>query len=94
MSTVTVGLVRLHRHFKGLPEGFQGNLTLKENVHLLSSEPNHYCVYTNHILTDIEFDVKGCLVSTISTPVSLVQLTRLHRSHEPLHFRDHYMTDL
>ena len=30
MSTVSVGLVRLHRHFKGLPEDYQGNLAGKE----------------------------------------------------------------
>ena len=32
MSTVSVGLVRLHRYFNGLPGDFQGDLTLKEGV--------------------------------------------------------------
>ena len=65
-------------------------------VHLLSSEPIHYCVYVNHILTAIQFDVKGSFVSTVSTPVSLAQPTRLrpHKPHGPLHARDNYMTDL
>ena len=30
MSTVSVGLVRLHRHFNKLPEDSQGNLAVRE----------------------------------------------------------------
>jgi hypothetical protein len=48
-------------------------MAVREVVHLLSSEPFSFGVYTNHIVTGIEFDVKGSFVSTISTPVE--QLT-------------------
>ena len=71
MSTVSVGLVRLHRHFNELPGDFQGNLAVREVVHLLPSEPDSVFATVNQILTEQEFNVKGALVSTVSTPATL-----------------------
>jgi hypothetical protein len=64
-------------------------------VHFLSSEPGSYSVYRNHILTDIEYDVKGCLVSTIfntSKPYATYPPPSPRRLPQPLHSCGNSMT--
>ena len=51
MSTVSVRLVRLHRYFNKLPEDSQGNLAVREDAHLLPSEPDSVFTTVNQILT-------------------------------------------
>jgi hypothetical protein len=46
-------------------------------VHLLLSELISVLTTVIPMVAGIEFDVKGVFVSSVSTPVSLVQLTRL-----------------
>ena len=71
MSTVSVRLVRLHRHFNELPEDSQGIMAVREDVHLLPSEPDSVFTTVNQILTGQQFNVKGAFVSTVATPATL-----------------------
>jgi hypothetical protein len=43
---------------------------VRQDVHLLSSEPYSVITTVNQILTGQQFNVKGAFVSTVSTPVT------------------------
>jgi len=62
--------VGFNRHFNKLPEDPQGNLAVREDVHLLPSEPDSVITTVNQILAGQQFNVKEAFVSTVSTPAT------------------------